>query len=112
MMNEEKRRSPRIDFHHEVLIKDNEGIKKIKNFSTTGAFIETENPLQFKRGDKIGIVTRLPLEKKDMLIKAEVKYISSNGIGVQFYDLWGDKSEAIDYTYEVYKGTIPLPGTK
>ncbi len=109
-MKEEKRRTPRIDFHHEVLIKDNKGIKKITNFSTNGAFIETKDPLQFKRGDKIGIVTRLPLEKKAMLIKAKVVYISSKGIGVQFYDLWGKKYEAVDYTYEVYKGTIPLPG--
>ncbi len=111
MMNEDKRRTPRIDFHHEVLIKDTKGIKKIKNFSTNGAFIETKDPLQFKRGDKIGIITRLPLEEKAILIRAKVVYISSKGIGVQFYDLWGKKAEAVDYTFEVYKGTIPLPGT-
>ena len=110
-MNEEKRLAPRIEFHHEVLIKDKKGIKKIKNLSTTGAFIETKDPLQFKRGDKIGIITKLPLEKKAMLIKAKVVYVSSKGIGVQFYDLWGKKAEAVDYTFKVYKGTIPLPGT-
>ena len=110
MMDEEKRITPRIDFDHEVLIKDTKGIKKIKNFSTRGAFIETEDPLQFKRGDRIGIVTRLPLERKAMLIKARVVYISSKGIGVQFYDLWGKEAEAVDYTFEVFKGTIPLPG--
>lgn len=110
-MNEDKRRVPRIEFHHEVLIKDSKGIKKIKNFSTNGAFIETEDSSEFKRGDTIGIVTKLPLEKKPMLIKAKVVYIASDGIGVEFYDLWGKNAEAVDYTYEVYKGTIPLPGT-
>ena len=110
-MFEEKRLTPRIDFHHEVVIKGTKGLKKIKNFSPLGAFIQTENPLQFKPGNIIDLVTRLPLEKKVMLIKAKIMHASSEGIGVQFYDLWGKKAEAVDYTYEVYKGTMPLPGT-
>ena len=27
------------------------------------------------------------------------------------YDLWGKEAEAVDKTFEVFKGTIPLPGT-
>lgn len=110
-MNKERRLAPRIDFHHEVLIKGTKETKKIKNLSTTGAFIETNDPVQFKRGDTIEIITRFPLEKKSMLIKAKVVYVSSNGIGVEFYDLWGRKAEAVNKTFEVFKNTLPLPDT-
>ena len=110
-MNEERRFAPRIDFHHEVAIKGTKGAKKIMNFSTLGAFIETENPLQFKRGSIINLHTKLPLEKKSMLIKAKIVRASNKGIGVQFYDLLGREAEAVSQTFEFFKDTIPLPGT-
>lgn len=111
-MEKEKRLNLRIDFHHEVVITSTREQKKIMNFSKGGAFVQTENPAQFEKGAKINLYTKLPLEKKAMLIKAQIAHIASKGIGVKFLDLWGHDAEAINYNFEVFKNTLPLPATK
>ncbi len=110
-MEEERRLNPRIDFHHEVAITGTQGSQKIMNFSKGGAFVQTENPSQFEKGAKINLYTKLPHEKKAMLIKAQIAHIASKGIGVKFVDLWGRDAEAIEYNFEVFKNTLPLPAT-
>ncbi len=66
----EKRLAPRIEFHLDVVIRGLKGLKQDSNFSTGGVFIQNESSPSFKRGAKIELVTRLPLEKRIMLIKA------------------------------------------
>ena len=104
----ERRLAHRIDFHHEVIVNRSNKLKKILNFSTGGAFIRIENPSEFERGGIINLFTRLPLEKKAMMIKAEVAHTNEEGIGVKFLDLYGRDAEAIEYNFAVFKGTIPL----
>lgn len=81
------------------------------NFSTGGAFIQTDDPSQFEIGARINIFTKLPLETKAALIEAQVVHIASQGIGIKFIDLWGRDAEAITYNFEVFKNTLPLTAT-
>jgi hypothetical protein len=105
----EKRLAPRIEFHLDVVVRGLKGVKHVTDFSTGGVFIQNESPSSFKRGDKIELVTRLPLEKRIMLIKAQVAHVTSKGIGVQFLDVHGPCAQAIQSNFEVFRATVPLP---
>jgi ribosomal protein L19 len=107
---EDKRLNPRIDFHLDVIVRGSKGVKKVKNFSTGGFFIEVDESQDFKRGDRVEIVTRLPLEKRIMIIKGQVAHATDKGIGVKFVDLLGLNSEAVENNFQVFSGTIPFPG--
>jgi hypothetical protein len=108
-MRNEKRLNPRIDFHLDVIVKGLKGVKGVKNFSTGGFFIQLESTHLFKVGDRIELVTRLPLEKRIMILKGRVAHSSRGGIGVRFVDTWGLNSEVIEGHFQVFKSTIPLP---
>ena len=110
-MEKERRITPRIEFHHDVIINRSREVKKIINFSTTGAFILTDDPLEFKSGSKINLYLKFPLEQKPTIMNAEVAHIEKEGIGVKFIDLFGRNADAVEYNFEVFKGTLPLPGT-
>jgi Tfp pilus assembly protein PilZ len=105
----EKRLAPRIEFHLDVVIRGLKGIKHVNNFSVGGVFIQTDLSSSLKRGDKIELVTRLPLEKRIMLIKAQVAHVTGKGVGVQFLDVNGPCVQAIQSNFEVFKATIHLP---
>jgi len=106
----EKRLAPRIQFHLDVVVRGLKGVKQVNNFSTGGVFIQNEpSSSSFKRGDKIELVTRLPLEKRIMLIKAQVAHVTSKGMGVQFLDVHGPCAQAIQSNFEVFRATVPLP---
>ena len=105
----EKRLAPRIQFHLDVVVRGLKGVKQVNNFSTGGVFIQNEPSSSFKRGDKIELVTRLPLEKRIMLIKAQVAHVTSKGMGVQFLDVHGPCAQAIRSNFEVFRATVPLP---
>ena len=105
----EKRLAPRIQFHLHVVVRGLKGVKQVSNFSTGGVFIQNEPSSSFKRGDKIELVTRLPLEKRIMLIKAQVAHVTSKGMGVQFLDVHGPCAQAIQSNFEVFRATVPLP---
>ena len=105
----EKRLAPRIQFHLDVVVRGLKGVKQVSNFSTGGVFIQNEPSSSFKRGDKIELVTRLPLEKRIMLIKAQVAHVTSKGMGVQFLDVHGPCAQAIQSNFDVFRATIPLP---
>jgi len=107
-MAKERRLTPRIDFHHEVMIRGSRAPGRILNFSTNGAFIQTENPRQFKQGKEIDMVTTLPLERKAVSIRARVVRVEKKGIAVEFVDLFGREAAAVDSTFEVFKATVPL----
>lgn len=110
-MGEEKRLCPRIEFHHLAFINGSKPAGKIVNLSTGGVFIETNNPRQYRSGKQVTLFTKFPLETKPMRIKAKVIHVREEGIGVEFQDLWGRESEAIENTFDVFKNTLPLPGT-
>jgi hypothetical protein len=105
----EKRLAPRIQFQLDVVVRGLKGVKQVSNFSTGGVFIQNEPSSSFKRGDKIELVTRLPLEKRIMLIKAQVAHVTSKGMGVQFLDVHGPCAQAIQSNFEVFRATVPLP---
>jgi hypothetical protein len=105
----EKRLAPRIEFQLDIVVRGLKGVKQVSNFSTGGVFIQNEPSSSFKRGDKIELVTRLPLEKRIMLIKAQVAHVTSKGMGVQFLDVHGPCAQAIQSNFEVFRATIPLP---
>jgi hypothetical protein len=105
----EKRLAPRIEFQLDVVVRGLKGVKQVSNFSTGGVFIQNEPSSSFKRGDKIELVTRLPLEKRIMLIKAQVAHVTSKGMGVQFLDVHGPCAQAIQSNFEVFRATVPLP---
>lgn len=107
-MGNDKRLNPRIDFHLDVIVRGLKGVKKVKNFSRGGVFVEVGQPRGFKEGDRVEIVTRLPLEKRIMTVTGQVAHTTGNGIGVRFLDLWGPNSEAIEKHFQVFKATIPL----
>jgi hypothetical protein len=110
-MEKEKRLTPRIEFHHDVIINRSREVRKMKNFSTSGAFILTDNPSQFKPGIKISLFMKFPLEQKPMVMHAEITHVEEEGIGVKFVDLLGRNADMVEYNFEVFKGTLPLPGT-
>lgn len=108
----EKRLAPRIEFHLDVVIRGLKGIKHVNNFSVGGVFIQTDLSSSLKRGNKIELVTRLPLEKRIMLIKAQVAHVTGKGVGVQFLDVHGPCVQAIQSNFEGFKATIHLPAPK
>ena len=107
-MSKEKRLTPRIEFHHDVLIKGFRDPSKIMNLSTGGVFIQTSRALQFKQGHEIEVVTTLPLERRAISVKARVAHVKDDGIGVGFVNVFGREAAAIDSTFEVFKATVPL----
>lgn len=108
-MRDDKRLNPRIDFHLDVLVRGLKGVKTVKNFSRGGVFVEVERSRVFKAGDRVEIVTRLPLEKRIMIVNGQVAHTTDKGIGIRFMDLWGPNAEAIEKNFQVFKATIPLP---
>ena len=107
-MSKERRITPRIDFHHDVLIKGSRDPSKIINLSTGGVFIQTARALQFKPGHEIEVVTTLPLERRAISVRARVAHVENDGIGVGFVNIFGREAAAIDSTFEVFKATVPL----
>jgi MOSC domain-containing protein YiiM len=107
-MRDDKRLNPRIDFHLDVIVRGLKGVKKVKNFSRGGVFVEVEQSGVFKAGDRVEIVTRLPLEKRVMTVTGRIAHTTENGLGIRFVDLWGPNSDAIEKHFQVFKATIPL----
>ena len=107
-MAKEKRGKARIDFHLPVTIKGHQGLKKIKDFSLSGLFIEMKDTSEFKQGDEIDLVMELPHEKKPIEPKARVAHVTGEGIGVEFVDLSPQHAMALEYCFHIFKDTIPL----
>jgi len=101
--------APRIEFNLDVVFRGFKGIRQVSNFSIGGFFIRTGHASSFKRGDKIELVTRLPLEKRIILINAQVAHVTDKGVGVQFLDVHGTCAQAIQSNFDVFRATIPLP---
>jgi hypothetical protein len=110
-MEKNRRLTPRIGFHQDVIIDRSRKVRKMKDFSKSGAFILTDDPSQFKLGNRISLFMKFPLEEKPTIMHAEVTRIEEKGIGVKFIDIVGRNADAVEYNFEVFKGTLPLPET-
>jgi len=107
-MGHEKRKSARIDFYLPVTIKGHQGLNKVKDFSMGGLFIEMEDTPQFKQGDEIDLIMKLPHESITMQVRALVTRVTGKGIGVEFVGLSPQHAMAIEYCFHVFKHTVPL----
>lgn len=110
-VSEDRRKNPRIAFHLSVAVTGRKGLKEIRNFGIYGVFIKTDNPSQFKLMEKILLVMKLPHEKRGMGVKAKVVHVSKKGIGVEFIDVSPQDSMSLECCFNVFRGTMPLPGT-
>ena len=109
-MSEEKRKDPRIDLFVQVKIK-HQGLHKVKDLSLSGLFIQTPNPSQFESGDEIEVVMQLPGEDKPTRLDARVARVATNCIGVKFERVPPKEQVALQYCFDLFKHTIPLPNS-
>jgi hypothetical protein len=107
----EKRKHPRIDFHLEVMIREHHGLKQIRNFGLGGVFVGTEDPSQFGSGDEVYLVMKFPSETKAMQVKSRIAHTSDKGIGVEFIDVSPKNAMSMEYCFNIFRHTVPLPGT-
>ena len=107
-MSHDKRKEPRIDFYLPVTIKAQQGSKKMTDLSLGGAFIHIHDTSPFKQGDEIDLVIKLPLEKNAIQVKARVAHMTTEGIGVEFVGLLHQHEMALEYSFHVFKHTVPL----
>jgi hypothetical protein len=110
-MSKNDRKSPRIDFHHQVMIMGQQGLHKIKDFSLSGLFIQVQDPSQFKEGDEVHLVIELPHENEHLRLKARIIRVTTEGIGVEFADLEPQHAMALEYCFHIFKHTVPMPGS-
>jgi len=109
--SEEKRKHPRIDFHLRVMIRGRQGLKEIRNFGLYGAFVRTEDPSQFESEDEVYLIMKFPSEKSAMQVKSRVAHTSDKGIGVEFIDLNPKHAMSMEYCFNIFRHTVPMPGT-
>jgi len=107
-MSRDKRKEPRIDFYLSVMIKGQQGLKKITDFSLGGVFIHIQDTSRFKQGDEIDLAMKLPLEKNAIQVKARATHVTTEGIGVEFVGLSPRDAMALEYCFHVFKHTVPL----
>lgn len=99
-MDDERRKAPRTALRLEVEVWGHQGPHKITDLSTSGVFIHTETPSQYKPGDEIDLVLKFPTEGEAMLIKARISRITKQGIGVTFINLTPYYAEIIEKCYD------------
>ena len=102
-MKDERRRAPRTTFRLEVEVWGRQGPHKIEDLSTSGVFIHTESPSQYKPGNEIDLVLKFPTQGEAMLIKAQVSRITEEGIGVKFIDLTPYYAGIIEKCYDALR---------
>jgi len=108
-MKKDQRKTPRIDFHQPLSIKGHEGVRKIRDFSLSGLFIEVEDPSRFIPGDDINLVLDLPYGNKPFVVNARVMRVADEGIGVQFGELDPEERIELEDCFELFKETAPMP---
>jgi c-di-GMP-binding flagellar brake protein YcgR len=109
-MSKEKRKDPRIDLFVQVKIK-HQGLHKVKDLSLSGLFILTPNASQFETGEEIEVVLQLPGEDKPTYLDARVARIATDGIGVKFVKVPPKEQVALEYCFDIFKHTLPLPNS-
>jgi c-di-GMP-binding flagellar brake protein YcgR len=109
-MSKEKRKGPRIDLFVQVRIK-HQGLHKVKDLSLSGLFIQTPNSSQFETGDEVEVVMQLPGEEKPIYLDARVRRVATDGIGVEFVRVPPKEQAALEYCFDIFKHTVPLPNS-
>jgi hypothetical protein len=104
-MRAENRKRPRIDLDTPVRIK-HEGVYNVKDFGLRGLFIRSP---QFKPGDKIELRMSLPEEPTPVRLEARITRVTAEGIGVEFLDVPPQSKIALEYCFDVFKHTLPMP---
>jgi hypothetical protein len=104
-MRAEKRKRPRIDLDAQVRMK-HEGVYDVKDFGLSGLFIRSP---QFKPGDKVELLVRLPEEPKPVRLEARITRVTAEGIGVEFLDVPPQSKIPLEYCFNVFKHTLPMP---
>jgi hypothetical protein len=110
-MTEEHRKDPRIDFHLDVVVKGKKGYQEVRNFSPKGFFLHTDDPWQYKVGDEICVVIKLPNEHRALELNARVAHVSEKGVGIEFKNLQPQDAMSVEYCFHIFKHTTPLPGS-
>ncbi len=108
VVQEERRKTPRIAFHHPISIMGVDEEAQIRNFSLGGFFIQMDPVKPFNDGQLINLASRFPDEKKGTLIRVRLVHIQRNGFGCQFVDLNERISEMLKETFEIFSSTIPI----
>ncbi len=109
-MSKEKRKEPRIDLLVQVKIK-HQGLHKVKDLSLSGLFILTPNTSQFETGEEIEVVMQLSGEDKPTHLDARVRRVATDGIGVEFVRIQPKEQVALEYCFDIFKHTVPLPNS-
>jgi hypothetical protein len=107
-MELDKRKTPRIDFHLEVVVKGCEGTTEIRDLSLGGLFIRLEDVAKLSEGDVVHLVMQLPFEKTPLYVRARVVRVTSEGIGVEYMNLLPHQEMIIEQCFHIFKSTIPI----
>jgi hypothetical protein len=119
----ERRQSPRMASHFEVEVWGRSGGNEITDFSADGAFIRmggifrqiaagsqgndhytfATGATHLKEGDKVDLVLKFPTQKEAMLLKAEIRRVVDEGIGVAFTDLTPERAKDITSCFDAYQ---------
>lgn len=109
--------------HFEVEVWGRSGGNEITDFSADGAFIRmggvfrqiadgsqkndhytfATGAAHLKEGDKIDLVLRFPTQEGAMLLKAEIRRVTDDGVGVSFSDLTPDNAKIIKDCFDAYE---------
>ena len=107
-MEEERRKSSRTPFYLEIEVWGRDESTSIRNLSTSGVFIYTEKVSQYKPGDEIDLLLKLPNEGEAMLLQVEVSRVTEDGIGVKFLNVTPYYAEIIERCYGAFRD-LPNP---
>jgi hypothetical protein len=119
----ERRVSPRMASQFEVEVWGRTGGNEITDFSADGAFIRmggvfrqikagsqgsdhytfATGAAHLREGDQVDLVLRFPTQKAAMLLKAEIRRVVDDGVGVKFTDLTPERAKVIKDCFDAYK---------
>ena len=108
-MGKEKRRVPRIDVYFPLTVKRHDGARKIRDLSLTGLFIEVEDTSSFQERDEVDLVIEIPYEENAMEVRARIVRVIRDGMGVEFVDILPQNAHVLEYWFNVYRHTVPIP---
>ena len=107
-VEQEKRKYPRLDYDCPVVIPGVDGVKKITDVSCGGVFIELQPSSDFRIGQQISLIFKLPTHTGSLRLKAKVKNLQEQGIGCEFVDLSEEDARIIRHYFETFKDTLVL----
>ncbi len=109
-VSDEKRKTPRIEFHCPVLIEGFQGEKRITDLSLGGVFVECEDATKrtLQTGQALRLLMRLPTQAEPITVKVQVANVRERGIGCKFVELSRNNEEAIEHCFNVFKHTLPI----